>query len=283
MFYWPWGRRRGGWRPPRFVEGNTPCDPSTLLSRQWLRYADDRTAEFRLARAVASILPGQQDGLVQAGPMRENLEPVESRRRTEWREGSTSFVWNTGDPLSNMMAVLERRCLESRMAGLHHPPLDSSHFASLDDVVEFFHGGVDERRMTELTLPLSFIRNRPLPAPEDRQQRTPVAMPAAYAVMKLTLLPAGFNCPSFGVPDTDIWMEPAMIAMLRAGRIRNAYQVAVRRLRASGLPQTLSNAPGIADGSEHGRRLAAALLFPLATGGIQRPRRTRVSQTRPRT
>ena len=162
-----------------------------------------------------------------------------------------------------MTAVLERRCLESRMAGLRHPPLDSSYSASLDDVVEFLNGGVDVRRMTELALPLSFVRHRPLPVPEDRQLRTPVALPAAYAVMKLTLLPGGFSCPPFGVPDTDIWMEPAMIAMLRAGRVGDAYQAAVRRLRASGLPQTLSNTPGMADGSEQGRRLAAALLFPL--------------------
>ena len=243
--------------------GQYPVRPLNRLSRRWLRHADDRTAEFRLARAMASILPAQQDGQAQAGPVRENLEPVEARRRAEWKEGSTSFVWAAGDPLSNMTAVLERRCLESRMAGLRHPPLDSSYSASLDDVVEFLNGGVDVRRMTELALPLSFVRHRPFPVPEDRQLRTPVALPAAYAVMKLTLLPGGFSCPPFGVPDTDIWMEPAMIAMLRAGRVGDAYQAAVRRLRASGLPQTLSNTPGMADGSEQGRRLAAALLFPL--------------------
>ena len=243
--------------------GQYPVRPLNLLSRQWLRHADDRTAEFRLARAVASILPGQQDGQGQSGRIRENLEPVQAHRRTEWKDDSTSFVWNAGDPLSNMMAVLERRCLENRMAGLRHPALDSSHFASLYHVVEFLHGGVDEWRMAELVLPLSFVRHRPLPAPEGPQQKTPVALPAAYAVMKLTLLPAGFNCPEFDIPDTDICMEPTMIAMLRAGRIGEAYRVAVRRLRASGLPQTLSDTPGMADGSERGRRLAAALLFPL--------------------
>ena len=243
--------------------GQYPVRPLNRLSRRWLRHADDRTAEFRLARAMASILPGQQDGQVQAGPVREHLEPVEARQRTEWKESSTSFVWTAGDPLSNMTAVLERRCLESRMAGLHHPPLDSPHSTSLDDVVEFLNGGVDVRRMTELALPLSFVRHRPLPVPEDWQQRTPVALPAAFAVMKLTLLPGEFKCFPFDVPDTDIWMEPAMIAMLRAGRVGDAYQAAIRRLRASGLPPTLSNTPGIADGSEQGHRLAAALLFPL--------------------
>ena len=243
--------------------GQYPVRPLNFLSRRWLRHADDRTAEFRLARAVASILPGQQDGQGQSGRIRENLERVDARQRTEWKDDSTSFVWNAGEPLSNMMAVLERRCIESRMAGLRHPALDSSRFASLDHVVEFLHGGVDERRMTELFLPLSFVRHRPLPAQEGPQQKTPVALPAAYAVMKLTLLPAEFNCPALDIPDTDIWMEPAMISMLRAGRIGDAYRAAVRRLRASGLPQTLSDTPGMADGSERGHRLAAALLFPL--------------------
>ena len=163
-----------------------------------------------------------------------------------------------------MMAVLERRCLESRMEGLHHPPLESHYSASLDDVAGFLNDGVDVRRMTELALPLSFVRYRPLPPAEDRQRKGPVALPAAYAVMKLTLLPGRFNCPSFGIADTDIWMEPAMIAMLRAGRVEDAYRLASRRLWASGLPKTLSNTSGMADGSEQGRRLAAALLFPLA-------------------
>ncbi len=53
-----------------------------------------------------------------------------------------------------------------------------------------------------------------------------------------------------------------MLAMLRAGRVSSAYQVACRRLRASGL-RPLSEDPGISDGSGQGRRIAAALLFPL--------------------
>ena len=87
--------------------------------------------------------------------------------------------------------------------------------------------------------------------------------------------------PSFGVPDTDIWMEPALIAMLRTGRVGDAYQAAVRRLRASGLPQTLSNTPGMADGSEQGRRLAAALLFPLGPAAYTALAELAFSQARP--
>ena len=101
--------------------------PLNSLSREWLRHADDQTIEFRLARALASIVPVQKNGQIQVGPIRENLEPVASRQRTDWNEGSASFIWTAGDALSNLLAVLERRCLDSRMRGLGDLPLASAY------------------------------------------------------------------------------------------------------------------------------------------------------------
>ncbi len=248
-------------------KGNYPVRPLKNLSWEWGRHADDRTSEFRLARALASILPGQKDGQVHVGPIRENLEPVEARQRAEWKEGSASFVWTAGvwtagDALSNMLAVLERRCLESRMQGLEQLPLASVYSARLDDIAAFLSGGVDVGRIADLALPLSFVRYRRRPETDTpSKQRAPFDLPTAYAAMKLTLLPDVFSSPEFG-EDRDIKMEPQMLAMLRAGRVNDAYQVAYRRLRASGLQPLLDN-PSIADRSEQGRRLAAALLFPL--------------------
>ena len=239
-----------------------PVLPLNSLSREWLSYADDQTPEFRLARALASILPGQKDGQVLVGPIRENLEPVESRQRADWKDGSTPFVWTSGDLFSNMPAVLERRCLESRMRNLDHLPLASAYSARLDDIVAFLNGLVDVQRIADLVLPLSFVRYwRRSETEQDSGQTTPLELPAAYAVMKLTLLPEKFHCPEFG-EDKDIRMEPQMLAMLRAARAKDAYRVAYRRLIASGL-RPLSAGPGISDRSDQGRRLAAALLFPL--------------------
>lgn len=242
-----------------------PVLPLNSLSREWLRYADDQTPEFRLARSLASILHSPAEGKPQVGPVRENLEPVESRQRTDWKEGSTSFVRTSGDVLSHLLAVLERRCLEGRMQGLEHLPLASAHSARLTDITAFLNGGVDVRRMADLVLPLSLVRyRRPPETRQDTEQPAPFDLPAAYAAMKLTLLPGKFVCPEFG-DDKDIKMESQMLAMLHAGRVNDAYRAAYRRLTASGL-RTLSANPGIADRSEQGRRLAAALLFPLDTG-----------------
>ena len=242
-----------------------PVLPLNNLSQGWLRHADDQTPEFRLARALASILHEPAEGQPQVGPIRENLEPVELHQRAEWKEGSTSFVWTSGDTLSNLLAVLERRCLEGRMRSLDRLPLASTYSARLDDIVTFLNGGVDVERIADLVLPLSFVRYRWRAEEEQFFERpAPFDLSVAYAVTKLTLLPEKFTCPDFG-QDQEIRMEPRMLAMLRAGRVNDAYRVASRRLTASGL-RPLSAAPGIADRSEQGRRLAAALLFPLDKG-----------------
>ena len=212
---------------------------------------------------MASILTERKEGR-RTGPIRENLEPVEG---TSWKEGSVSCVWTGGDPLSNMLSVLQRRCLEGRMQGLgEHPPLDSTYSARLSDIVSFLNGEVDVQRVAELALPLSFIRYQRRSSEEDTQYlssfRAPFDLPSAYAAMKLTLLPKMFSCTEYCEDGKDIRMEPRMLTMLRAGRVRDAYEIAHRRLIASGL-RPISNSPGIRDRSEEGRRLSAALLFPV--------------------
>ena len=243
-------------------------DPIDNLSWEWIEHAkDDDTPEFRLARSLASILYEPRDGQRQIGPIRENLEPVKTRQyqRTEWDDTNRSFVWTAGDPLSNMLAVLTRRCLDGQREGLRHPPLDSQYSARLTDIVAFLNGDVDYQRIADLALPLSFIPHWRPRGVEDSQQRNSINAPfelsTAYATMKLTLLPRKFECQEYGA-DIDIWQEPRMLALLRARRVNDAYDVAHRRIIASGL-RPLSSSPGISDRSEYGRRLAAALLFPL--------------------
>lgn len=237
--------------------------PLNSLSWDWIQFAGDRSPEFELARAMASIHHLQKDGKTKVGPIRENMDPVDTDgRTTTWKGDSASFVWTAGDPLDNMLAVLERRCLEGRMQNLGNAPLASAYSARLSDIVEFLNGDVDEQRIANLALPLSFIRYRARGEQDTvRQVSAPLELPMAFAVMKMTLLPKEFECQDFG-EKRAISMEPRLLSMLKAGRVEEAFGVARRRLRASGL-QPLSEEPGVADGLENGRRLAAALLFPL--------------------
>ena len=237
--------------------------PLNDLSWQWSQYAKDDSAEFRLALAFASILQGRQDGQVKVGAVRDNLEPITAARpRTEWDDTNRSFVWTAGDPLSNMLAVLTRRCLDGRRNGLDCPPLDSQYSARLGDIVMFLNGDVDYQRIADLALPLSFIGYRQRQSASEFNQNAPCDLPAAYAAMKLTLLPRRrFVCREFQT-DAEIRLEPSIPALLRAGRVQDAYAHVHRRLWVSGL-RPLTDNSGMNDGSDQVRRLAAALLFPL--------------------
>lgn len=235
---------------------------------QWLKAADDGSPEFRLARAISAILPEVKNGKVLVGPVRENLEPVDVKQKTvEWTNGNSrpSFVWSMDNTPSNMLATLERRCLEGRMESLEYPPLNSRHWARLSDIVKFINGEVDTQRIADLTLPLSYIEHWPLDPKQNGAGITaPTNLSATYAAMKLTLLPGNFKSPMHGAADDiRISAEPAMLTMLRAGRINDAYRLAHRRLRSSGLIP-LAETAGIPDHSEKGKRLAAALLFPVS-------------------
>ena len=256
--------------------------PLNSLSWDWIRFADDKSPEFELARAMASIHHLKKDDKLKVGPIRENMDPVDTdRRTTTWKEDNTSFVWTAGDPLDNMLAVLERRCLEGRMQDLGNAPLASAYSARLIDIIEFLNGDIDLQRIANLALPLSFIRYWPRGDQESvRPISAPLELPVAYAVMKMTLLPKEFECQDFG-EKRAIPMEPRMLSMLKAGRVKEAFGVAWRRLRASGL-QPLSKEPGMPDGLANGRRLAAVLLFPLdksahcslAERAVRKPQRT---------
>ena len=230
--------------------------PIRGLSLDWMKWADDKSAEFRLAGSLAAIRSST------AGPIRLNLEPVSLDPHAAWQVGSTSCVWTTGSVIGNMLAVLQRRCLDGRTESQGHAPLESARWARLADIEEFLHGKLDIQRIASLALPLSFVWSSTRTGRHNGVGNPrPSALHAAYAVMKLTLLPERLVSGDLGV-DVDVWMEPSMFPLLRAGRCREAYQVAYRRLRASGL-HPISEYPSIPDRSELGRRLAAALLFPV--------------------
>ena len=246
--------------------------PISKLQRVWEREANDGSSEFRLALSLASIV-GEKGW----HSIRENLEPVEVDKRgnPQWTsEPKGAFVWNAlNDPLLNIAAVLERRCVDSgRTEDVKHPALGGKRFARLEDVVEFLHGRLDERRVGDLALALSMTAMgcKPCvlrPRREDERRRPPL-VPPAYAAMKLTLLPRDIQVVNGRLVSIEeparVPPEPALIPLLRADRVSEAYALASRRLEAStGLGVKTEN-PQIADGRGNGLRLAAALLFPIS-------------------
>ena len=89
----------------------------------------------------------------------------------------------------------------------------------------------------------------------------PPGLPRAYALLKLLFLPGGKLRRRRQSELTEIKHEPSVVPLLRAGRVGDALDTALRRLRSSGLtPYTHQfHVP-----EKDGARLAAALLIPVS-------------------
>ena len=89
----------------------------------------------------------------------------------------------------------------------------------------------------------------------------PPGLPRAYALLKLLFLPGGKLRRGRQAEPTEIKHEPSVVPLLRAGRVGDALDTALRRLRSSGLmPYTHQfHFP-----KEDVARLAAALLIPVS-------------------
>lgn len=237
--------------------------PLSGLRPDWLREADDGSAEFRIAAAVASI-QGASDGRI--GSLRANLEPV-GRERGRWAwtkdKDNPSVVWHDADLVRNMAAVLERRCLDARMKGADGEqtvPIRGRVSVTLSDICAFLEGRLDERRIADLILPLSALRWQEVEEePWERGQHEELALPLAYAALKLLVLPWKFRRGP-GREDVAIRPEPSLVPLLRASRTDDAYLAASRRLYASGFTPVAKEAGTPA---RLARRLAAAILIPV--------------------
>ncbi|MBX7214776.1 MAG: type I-U CRISPR-associated protein Csx17 [Thermoflexales bacterium] len=244
--------------------------PVPLLSTRWLAAAEERSAEFRIALALAAI---RSTGEV--GPLRTNLEGV---MRNPWGlnwadpEDRASVVWTPTTLPRNLQAVIERRLVDATRLGVDRLPIESSLPAPASDIAAYLSGELDDSlieawlwglMLVDLTAATRLSPNG------EAEVRSASPLPRAYALLKLVHLP-GYSAltTSDGRP---LRPEPAILSHLRAWRLDEACNLATRRLRATGYVV----APGPASGgpmrptdfsvsSVMQDRLASALLIPLA-------------------
>lgn len=247
------------------VIGDRSISPLPPLSPQWIDACRDSAPEFRIALALASI--GERGDV---GPLRANLEPVQRAGRCfSWTEQSRSAVWSSANLCRNLVAVLTRRDMDARRCGLEALPLDASYAAPVADIAAFIQGALDGQRIEELLWGAVLVdqRNSGQSATSMPFAQT-AAVPRAYALLKLLYMPSR---DTFRTSDgKPIRPEPEILGSLRARDVAGACDLAVRRLRASGLmpmPGPTSDGrqrPADFCGDVDPLRLAAALLIPVA-------------------
>ena len=298
-------------------KGRETVRPPPLLSSAWLRRADDGSPEFRIASAlaglgIASTTSGRDSGSAEkrsgsfrAPPMAAHLAPLTNgpagryedatffrghwlRRRRAWAGDSSppTVVWGHGGLVTNMIAVLERRLVETSTRGLADKPLGSASFARLSDVVAFLTGEFDDARCSALLAGMVWAEPAWLPAREAQSAPRRTTPPFAYAVLKpffstnAALVHAG-TIPKEG----SIPIPPGLVGQLRAGgrredgqAIDRAVRAAFSRARSSGLasPYDPVWSGGGLSTRHSGRigvgirpdRLAAAMLIPISNRGL---------------
>jgi CRISPR-associated protein Csx17 len=239
--------------------------PLSGLRLSWVGQCNDGSDEFRLATALASIF-GEESG----GSIRENMEPVVvTEKRVDWAVNSVRAIWGNGALEDNLAAVLHRRSIEARAHSLSHPILTSSRFASLKTITAFLNGETDDAKLEELLRGLALLdwpKAEQGSKPQTQVRDIPSALPRAYALLKLLFLPGGEFQRDHSGESITIKHEPAMVPLLRAGRLPDALQVAYQRLRAIGLVPATKN---FHYDNSQGTRLAAALLIPIDEPSIR--------------
>jgi CRISPR-associated protein Csx17 len=251
---------------------NEKIQPLNHLSPGWLRASYDGSREFRLAAAAASVFDEDIGGI------RLQLEPIEIRKgKLTWSSRSSASTILAGSNLPEALSnVLSRRLVFANEERVKQTPAAGLISANLADVYSFIYGNVDFGILSDLFWAMSTIKWEGYSPGKDWRPGTtqiPADMPQSYAVMKLVFSPKPLEWPP-GAEETIVRFESEILRRLGSENITGATQVAVRRLRASGLDPLLP-ADRFADqqhvfptSEARGRMLAAALLFPISKASI---------------
>jgi len=243
--------------------------PVPRLNHQWVRAADDRSDEFRIAAALAGIhadaLPKNAYGGNRgrdAMPMAVHMAPVHPRERARWDPGSRLSVWGGDDLYENLAQVLQRRLVEAERLPLTEKPLFGGVSADLSAVAALLAGECDAGRIAELVVSLSLCQS---PAYLPRRERIHRPLPLPFLLLKPLFVPDPvLRDPRVGILPNDgssrLPLPRAIPRLLANGRTAEALKQGIQRLRGSGVP--VIPLPEAGSGSE-GRRLLAALVVPL--------------------
>ena len=199
--------------------------PLKKLSPRWLTESNDETPEFRLAMSLASMIDSDEKY-----PLRCNLEPVKYKNsKLVWNSSSPSAVWTKNNTVQNMIAVLERRCLDAQIRKLETIPLESGISAHLSDILLFLNKQLDYEKISDLLIPFSMIKGDDKDAKRklDRQEEIPKLMPEIYIAIKSNFPPISFN-------NDVAKFEPSIISLLKSDKSDLAQKIAHRRLHISG-------------------------------------------------
>lgn len=236
--------------------------PIPPLSGGWIRAADDGSPEFRLAVALALQTACEQV----PDTVRRHWLPLDEGGRRFATDASglrrdPRVVGTGADAERDMVALVQRRLIEgSRNSGSRLPLTGMvGHEASLADVMAFVAGDLVLRKLGGLARAfMALDRRHDLPKLTAPATAARIEIHPLYALFRLACLPWPLPRAGGKVP---IPCDPAIVNRLASGDLPAAGDIAIRRLRASGLVPVIRHVAGDA---ALARRLAASLALPIS-------------------
>lgn len=242
------------------------CPPVPCLSAAWSIAADDGSAAFRIAAALAGLHLRAEDGKRPAMRMAAHFAPVDPDGKGAWPKYPDfhTMVWHSGDLSRNLYAVVQRRLLDARRNGKTGKPL--AHFATapLAHVADWLASPAMDTQVDALLRGLVLTR---IPVGFAGKTPAPVPLPAALAALKpLFCIEQQLRDCSLLAPDAQLPLESGTLRRIWRGG-DDAMSYAARRLRAAGLQIDTSH---IDIAGVDSQRLLAALSVPIADHDLKR-------------
>lgn len=233
------------------------CQRLPRLDAEWLRAGDDGSPEFRLAAALSGL--GADDL-----PMLCHLLPADPGNPTRYDEQSRLVTWHHGHLVDNVVTVVRRRLVEAaRRDELPTKLFSGRPAAGLGAIAAFLAHETDDARIARLLCGLSLVDGR-LPYLPGVEPEPP--LPAAYRVLKPLFAPdAQLRRIGLLAEHESLPLPGRLPGLLAADRTQEAVDIALGRLRASGLPAAFRRLDA---GHSDGPRLLAALAVPIDDRGL---------------
>ncbi|MDB4958291.1 MAG: hypothetical protein JWO36_5860 [Myxococcales bacterium] len=264
-------------RRPKFTTEDG-IQPLPELKPEWAAIADDGSAEFRIALAIATQRLAQPKSSKKTGTgIRGHCVPLD--REASWPRFATNAhgltlgpdqSWKGRDLVDDLAAIVIRRVTRARTWSVAGLGLDPTVTAPLAMVAQFIDGQVDDARIARLARGLMSVNTT-----DDLPPRSDPSFEhadAAHGVFRLLWLPERYE---LGVPSDD----PTALRLLMAGRIDAASQLAIKRLVTRGVRSKLRTVIGDA---RLARRLVAALAIPISRNDAKYLQQTVCVPTRAR-
>lgn len=233
--------------------------PVPWLDPQWLPAPDEQGVEERLAIHLA------------AAGLRHRFSLAEGDRVLSWAKvEDPARVWSGTDLHRDLTALALRQDVERAQQGQASPPTVVG--ADLADLAAFLAHQTDDPALADLALAFALLRPAELQAAAGRVEQAEV--PYLFALLALAHGDAPLPLDTRGrIRDGDPVLPPVpgLLRRALAGDDVGSSRLALRRLRASGLPARAfahrrpeARDIGLSTSPDLTRRAAVALAFPLS-------------------